>query len=158
MLALDEAGNESAPSNEVSATPQDEDPPEPPVLVSPATAAMPYETTETPQNIRAQAEPGVLVRLLRDGAHVAETRALGQALVTPLALSDTAQIAPSGRHALDASSGQLEWIDLDTGQMRVVLESLSGAFAFLGEREAIVASSDGRIERLALDQAGSRRF
>lgn len=70
VVALDLVGNESATSNEVSATPQDMEPPAVPVLVAPGAFGESVIVESRLVDLQGVSDPGSQVLLMKDGVEV----------------------------------------------------------------------------------------
>jgi subtilase family serine protease/fibronectin type 3 domain-containing protein/flagellar hook assembly protein FlgD/Tol biopolymer transport system component len=118
VVAFDAAGNASEPSNEASGTPQDRLAPEVPILYYPTLAGYGFETVQPQTTIIGTAEPGVRVRLLANGRHVADTQARQTLarLDAVLGAADRVALSPDGRYvALVATGGSTQaWEDVST--------------------------------------------
>ena len=100
VVAFDAAGNASEPSNEASGIPQDRLAPQAPVLHYPTLAGYAFATAQPQTSIIGSAEPGVRVRLMANGRHVADVHAretLTQ-LDAPLGVASHTALSPDGQY------------------------------------------------------------
>ncbi len=147
--ALDAAGNASALSNQVSATPEDLEAPPAPRILHPATPEEPFETRQLAVAISGVAEPGSRVALHRGERLVGEVTASAatSTLHGPAGIEDRAIPASDGQRVLLLSDGQLSLYSHATG-ITSPLASQVRAAAWLDAQEIALVTWTGEL-RLA---------
>ncbi len=157
VVAVDGAGNASAPSNEASGVPADTTPPAPPVLTFPAISTLGLQTADDNADLAGSAEPGATVVVTpAAGGAVASTQALAAAAVTDAAGLAAATLpvpSPDGRYLLLPASGR-------PGSSATVYDfdaaggPVSSALAASAGAESLAWMADGRGLLLAVTAGG----
>jgi hypothetical protein len=116
VLALDEQGNRSDPSNELSGTPDDTMGPDEPVLHFPGYPGLPYATHELRADLAGSSEPGAMVTVFADGSllDIVQARSDDLLELSGVTTSSTGELSPDGRFAWHRDSPTDRIVDLDT--------------------------------------------
>ncbi|MBN2493512.1 MAG: PD40 domain-containing protein, partial [Deltaproteobacteria bacterium] len=163
VRAVDAHGNQSPDSNEAWAVPADLLAPEPPVFLWPTVAGRPISVARPEIDLGGTAEPGAVVRLIREEEPIATTAAAAQdeTELRPLDWVDfnepfQADLSPDGARLAYSSyapgAGQvLSILDLDTGERAgLVLSGMRPRWSPDGDRLGYIYWDDGNYRRVAV--------